>query len=79
MRTKLIGLGVIGFVAFFFVAPSLLALLLMLAGVATLFLAIAAKNETGSGILPPPFFATNAAIAGGFGSVLLALVIMVVT
>jgi hypothetical protein len=79
MRAKLIGLGFIGFVVFFFVAPSLLALLLLLAGVATLFLAIAAKNETGSGILPPPIFATNAAIASGFGSVLLALVIMVIT
>jgi hypothetical protein len=78
-RTKLIGLGVIGFAIFFFVAPNLLALLMMLAGVATLFLAIAAKNESGSGFMPPPFFATNTAIAGGFGSVLLAMVIMVIT
>ena len=79
MRTKLIGLGVVGFIIFFFVAPSLLALVLMLAGVATLFLAIAAKNESGSGLMPPPFFATNMAIAGGFGSVLLAMAIMVLT
>ena len=79
MRTKLIGLGAVGFIIFFFVAPSLLALVLMLAGVATLFLAIAAKNESGSGLMPPPFFATNTAIAGGLGSVLLAMVIMVIT
>jgi hypothetical protein len=79
MRTKLIGLGVIGFVVFFIVAPSLLALLLLLAGVGTLFLAIAAKNESGSGFLPPPFFATNTAVAGGIGSVVLSLVIMVIT
>ena len=77
MRTKLIGLGAVGFIIFFFVAPSLLAVVLMLAGVATLFLAIAAKNESGSGFMPPPFFATNMAIAGGFGSVLLAMAIMV--
>lgn len=79
MRTKLIGLGAVGFIIFFFVAPSLLAVVLMLAGVATLFLAIAAKNESGSGFMPPPFFATNMAIAGGFGSVLLAMAIMVIT
>jgi len=79
MRTKLIGLGVIGFVIFFILAPSLLALLLLLAGVGTLFLAIAAKNESGSGFLPPPFFATNLAVAGGIGSVVLSLVIMVIT
>ena len=77
-RSKLIGLGVLGFVAFFFLASDLLALLLLLAGVTTLFLAIAAKSESSSGILPPPFFATTTAIVGGIGSVVLALVIMVI-
>ena len=79
IQTKLIGAGAVGFIIFFFVAPSLLALVLMLAGVATLFLAIAAKSESGSGLMPPPFFATNTAIAGGLGSVLLAMLIMVIT
>ncbi len=78
-RGKLAGLGVIGLVVFFFLAPNLLALLLLLVGVATLFLAIAAKSESGTGVLPPPFFATNAAIAGGIGSAVLALIIMVIT
>jgi hypothetical protein len=79
LRAKLAGLVVIGLVAFFFLAPNLLALLLMLAGVATLFLAIAAKSESGTGVLPPPFFATTTAIAGGIGSVVLAMIIMVIT
>ncbi len=79
IRAKMIGLGVIALVIFFLLAPNLLALLLVLAGVTTLFLAIAAKDESGSRILPPPFFATTIAIAGGIGSVVLGLAIMVIT
>ena len=77
VRWKLAGLGLIGLLVFFFLAPNLLALVLMLAGVVTLFLAIAAKSESGTGILPPPFFGTTAAIGGGIGSVLMSLFIMV--
>ena len=76
-RWKLAGLGLIGILVFFVLAPNLLALVMMLAGVVTLFLAIAAKGESGTGILPPPFFGTTAAIGGGIGSVLLSLLIMV--
>ena len=76
-RWKLAGLGLIGILVFFVLAPDLLALVMMLAGVVTLFLAIAAKSESGTGILPPPFFGTTAAIGGGIGSVLLSLLIMV--
>ena len=79
MRAKLIGLAVIVLIIFFLLAPNLLALLLVLAGVTTLLLAIAAKDESGSRILAPPFFATTAAIAGGIGSVVLGLAIMVIT
>ena len=79
IRAKLIGLGVIALVVFFLLAPNLLALVLVLAGVTTLFLAIAAKDESGSRVLPPPFFATTTAIAGGIGSVVLGLAIMAIT
>ncbi|MDH3260419.1 MAG: hypothetical protein OEM81_11860 [Acidimicrobiia bacterium] len=78
-RTKLAGLGVIVLVMLFVIAPNLLALLMMLAGMGTLFLAIAAKSDSGTTILPPPFFATDMAIFGGIGMVLLAVVIIAIT
>ena len=78
-RTKLAGLGVIVLVVLFVIAPNLLALLMMLAGMGTLFLAIAAKSDSGTTILPPPFFATDMAIFGGIGMVLLAVVIIAIT
>ena len=49
------------------------------AGLATLFLAIAAKSEGGGTFLPPPFFATTAASVGGIALVLLAITIIAVT
>lgn len=76
VRWKLACLGFVGLVAFFFIDPNLLALVLLLGGVATLFLAIASKSESGTGIMPPPFFATTAAVAGGVASVLVSLLIM---
>lgn len=77
LHWKLAGFGVIGLVALGVFLPVLLALLLMLAGTATLFLAVAAKGETGITVLPPPFFATNAAIAAGITMLLLAVIVMV--
>ena len=62
-----------------FFAPTVLALLFLLAGIGTLFLAIAAKSESGMAIMPPPFFATTAASVGGIVLVLLAAAIMVIT
>jgi hypothetical protein len=80
LRTKLIGAGLVGLVVLGVLAPTLLALLLMLAGMVTLFLAIAAKGEGGAmTFLPPPFFATTTAGVGGIALVLLAIAIMVVT
>jgi hypothetical protein len=78
-RTKLIGAGVLGLVILGVIAPSLLAFLLMLVGMVTLFLGIAARSDSGTAFLPPPFFATTAAAAGGIGMVLLAVVIIAIT
>jgi hypothetical protein len=79
LRTRLIGAGAVGLVVLGVVAPTLLALLLMLAGIVTLFLAIAAKGESGATFKPPPFFATTTASVGGIALVLLAVAIMVIT
>jgi hypothetical protein len=78
-RTKLIGAGAIGLVVLGVFAPSILALLMLLVGMVTLFLGIAARSDSGTGFLPPPFFATTTAAAGGIGLVLLAVVIIAMT
>jgi len=79
LRSKLAGVGAIALVILGVIAPTLLALLFMLAGMATLFLAIAAKSEGGATFLPPPFFATTSASVGGIALVLLAITIIAVT
>ena len=79
LRSKLAGAGGIVLVILGVIAPTLLALLFMVAGMATLFLAIAAKSEGGGTFLPPPFFATTAASVGGIALVLLAITIIAVT
>lgn len=78
-KWKLAGFGAICLVILGVLVPNILALLLILAGMATLFLAIAAKSESGSVVSPPPFFATATAGFLGIGLVLLAAVIMVIT
>lgn len=78
-RTKLAGAGVIALAVLGVFAPSLLALLLLLVGMVTLFLGIAARSEGATAFLPPPFFATTAAAGGGIGLVLLAVVIIAIT
>ncbi|MDR9450246.1 MAG: hypothetical protein RI637_03410 [Acidimicrobiia bacterium] len=78
LRSKLAGAGAIVLVILGVIAPGLLALLFMVAGLATLFLAIAAKSEGGT-FLPPPFFATTAASVGGIALVLLAITIIAVS
>jgi len=79
LRFKLAGAGLVGLLVLGLVAPSLLALLLMLVGMVTLFLGIAARSDGGTAFMPPPFFATTAAAAGGIVMVLLAVVIIAVT
>jgi hypothetical protein len=79
MRFRLAGIGLVGLVILGLIAPSLLALLLMLVGMVTLFLGIAARSDSGTSFLPPPLFATTAAAVGGIGMVLLAVVIIAIT
>ena len=79
-RTKVIGAVAVGLLILGVINPSLLAALLLLAGLAMLFLAIAAKGEGGTtGFHPPAFFATDLAVGVGFGMVLIAILIMVIS
>jgi hypothetical protein len=78
-RLKLAGGGVLGLAVLGVLLPGLLALLFLLAGMLTLFLGIAARSDSGSGLLPPPFFATTTAAVAGIALVLLGVVIIAAT
>ncbi len=78
-KWKLSGFVLVGLVVLGVLVPSWLALLLLLVGMVTLFLGIAARSESGAAFLPPPFFATTAASVGGIALVLLAVVIIAIT
>ncbi len=78
LRWKLSGLGLVALVVLGVLAPGLLALLLILAGVVTLFLSIAATGESGSAFRAPAFFANPAVIAGAIVAVLLGITLFVI-
>jgi hypothetical protein len=75
---KLTGAGVLALVLMGIFAPTLLALLLFVVGMGTLFLAVAAKSDSSAAIMPPAFFGTDVAIFSGIGLVVIAALIMVV-
>jgi hypothetical protein len=77
-KWRLAGAGLVLVVILGFIIPTLIALLLFVVGMGTLFLAVAAKSDSGTAIMPPPFFGTDMAIFGGIGLVLLAALIMVI-
>lgn len=77
LRGKVAVVGAGALVVLGIVAPTVVALLLLFAGLATLFLAILAKDDGGMGIHPPSFFGTAPAIALGFVMVVVALAIIV--
>ena len=79
LRSKLVGAGAIALAVLGVFAPSWLALLLLLAGMVTLFLGIAARNDSGTSILPPPFFATTGAGVLGIALVLVAVALIALT
>jgi len=79
LRAKQAGAGVLVLVILGVFLPDILALLLLLAGMVTLFLGIAARSDGGTTILPPAFFGTTAAAVLGIALVLVAVLIIAVT
>ncbi len=78
LRWKLAGFGVVGLIVFGVFYPGILALLLMLTGMVTLFLAIAAKGDSQSAVRMPAFFTTTPAIVAGVVMVVLGLILITI-
>lgn len=78
LRWKLTGFGVVGLIVFGVFYPGILALLLMVTGMVTLFLAIAAKGDSQSAVRMPAFFTTTPAIVAGVVMVVLGLILIAI-